>query len=156
MNVLLRNFVSFRFPGWLLGPASMLPQNIEEMGINCIVLGWTNTLLYFNSCVNPFWYCWRIPRLRKAVRNLLRFREREMLYENQQPENRVPGGARIYRGRSANFSGRHSVPLASTMHRRGGLAGLPIKIIVTPSRRASMLQPQVHKQAPGKQRSNSI
>ena len=79
-----------------------------------------------------------------------------MLYENQLPENRVPGGARIYRGRSANFSGRHSVPLASTMHSRGVLAGLPIKIIVTPSRRASMLQLQVHEQAPGKQRSNSI
>ena len=103
----------------------MLPQNREEMGINWIVLSWTNTLLYLNSCVNPFWYCWRIRDLRKAVRKLLRFREREMLHENQQLENGVPGRVRILEGRPANVSGRVSVREASALPRRGGVASLP-------------------------------
>ena len=106
----------------------MLPQNREEMGINWIVLSWTNTLLYLNSCVNPFWYCWRIRDLRKAVRKLLKFREREMLHENQQPENGVPGRVRI-----------------APLRRRGRVTGLPpIKIFVTPPRRTRVQQPQAH------------
>ena len=137
---------------------SMLPQNKEEMGINWIVLSWTNTLLYFNSCVNPFWYCWRIRDLRKAVRKLLRFREREMLVEKQQPENGVTGRVRILEGRPANVSGRFSVRQASSLRRRSEVAYLPpIKIILIPARRASMKQPRPHEASTSaKHRSNSL
>ena len=136
----------------------MLPQNKEEMGINWIVLSWTNTLLYFNSCVNPFWYCWRIQDLRKAIQNLLRFREREMLHEDQRPENGIPGRVRVLEARPAKVSGRLSVREASPLHRRGGVASVfPIQIIVAPDRRASVQQPRSPEASTSvKQRSTSI
>ena len=70
---------------------SLLPQKRDEMERNWIVQRWCDTSFYLNSFVNPFWYCWRILHLRRAVLKLLGFREREMFDENQQPKNGIPG-----------------------------------------------------------------
>ena len=134
---------------------SLLARKGDKMEVNWIIQRWCDTSFYLNSFVNPFWYCWRILHLRKAVRKLLRFGEREMLDENQQPENRVAGRLANFPNRNPKFSERHSVTPASALRRRGGVEGLPIEIIVTPVRRASMPQPQLHEQGPAKKRSNS-
>ena len=55
---------------------ALLPQKRDEMERNWIVQRWCDTSFYLNSFVNPFWYCWRIVHLRRAVQKLLGFRER--------------------------------------------------------------------------------
>ena len=49
----------------------LLPKNQEARPTNWIILSWLHFLLYCNSVVNPFCYCWRIPILRKAVCKLV-------------------------------------------------------------------------------------
>ena len=55
---------------------ALLPQKKDGMERNWIVQKWCDTSCYLNSFVNPFWYCWRIGLLRKAIQKLLGLRQR--------------------------------------------------------------------------------
>ena len=37
-----------------------------------VALGIANTLVYFNSTLNPFLYCWKISEVRRAVKQTIR------------------------------------------------------------------------------------
>lgn len=37
-----------------------------------IAYDYTTTVVFINSCLNPFVYCWRIKEIRHAVKNTLR------------------------------------------------------------------------------------
>ena len=54
----------------------LLAQKRDELERNWIVQRWCVTLFCLNSFVNPFWYCWRILHLRRAVQKLLGLRQR--------------------------------------------------------------------------------
>ena len=54
---------------------ALLPWQRDEIEYSLIVQRWNDTLFFCNSCVNPFWYCWRILHLRWAVQNLLGLRK---------------------------------------------------------------------------------
>ena len=83
---------------------SLLPQKRDEMERNWIVQRWCDTSFYLNSFVNPFWYCWRILHIRRAIQKLLGFKERdrEMFDENQQPKNGIPGRVQLWGSKNAH------------------------------------------------------
>ena len=52
---------------------SLLAQKRNKMEVNWVVQRWCDTSFYLNSFVNPFWYCWRILHLRRAILKILKF-----------------------------------------------------------------------------------
>ena len=51
---------------------SLLEANESDMEVNWLILNWIHTLSFFNSSINPFWFCWRMQNLRKGVLKLVK------------------------------------------------------------------------------------
>ena len=51
---------------------SVLFSDIEPHSSHSVARGITSALLYFNSTLNPFLYCWKISEVRQAVKQTIR------------------------------------------------------------------------------------
>ena len=58
---------------------TLYPKKVHLVWIG---LNWTHTVLYSNSLINPFWYCWRITELRRAVLSRAGFESKASAEEN--------------------------------------------------------------------------
>ena len=57
------------FPEMITYP--IITKNPEKLSLIWIGLNWTQTFLYTNSFVNPFWYCWKFRAIRRDVLSLV-------------------------------------------------------------------------------------
>ena len=48
-----------------------IPSALSNKTSSAIVWKLTSTIVFFNSSVNPFIYCWRLQEVRVAVKNVL-------------------------------------------------------------------------------------
>ena len=59
----------FYFPEMITYP--IITKNPKKLSLIWIGLNWTQTFLNMNSFVNPFWYCYRLRAIRRAVFSLV-------------------------------------------------------------------------------------
>ena len=59
----------FYFPEMISYP--IITKNLEKLSLIWIGLSWTTTIMFANSLVNPFWYCWKFRAIRRDILSLV-------------------------------------------------------------------------------------
>ena len=113
------------FPEMIAYP--IITRKPEKLSLIWIGLNWTPTIMFVNSLINPFWYCWKFQEIRRDVLSLLGCArnvgpERD---DNGRARNTNAfniGGRRSATAMNVNFpTGNLSTPRPSVARSRGSI-----------------------------------